>query len=313
MTWLGKIFAFVVLVLSVATVWLIATTWVTRTNWKAHADEYKRGYQEVVKARQAEYDAYRSEVESLRGQVTTLKAELASAQTARDEADRESKTHLGNLTKVNLQFSTLAKSTTDLDTRIQAGQAQNEEALRRSVGLENDNTSLIIARTTAERERIAAESARRRAEGIADTLSRRVEELGSLVASLRQSGGDPRRDVERFGGAAPVPVPENLRGTVTHVQDKDPQTGIQGELIQISLGIDAGLQRGAVLDVQRESNGGKYLGTLVVDTVGPKYAVGVFRPASGQPFRRLKADEFPKVGDTVKVRDDNATTRIGTR
>jgi hypothetical protein len=311
MTWLGKIFALLVLVLSVATVWFITTTWVTRTNWRVQALEYKDAYTKSVDARKTEYESYRSEVESLRGQISALETKLTSAQATQAAAEKENTTNRDIQTKTVANLAGLTKIGIDSDTKIQVAQKAHDEATARSVLLENENAIQLVARTRAEAERVAAESARKRAEGIADMQARRLDELNSLVAELKQSGGNPTDLVKKGLGINPVAVPENLRGTVTHVQDKDPQTGIQGELVQISLGLDAGLQRGAVLELSRENGTGKYLGTVVIDQVWPKYAVGVFRPSDPtKPLRRLKADEFPKVNDTVKVQDAHRTTRV---
>jgi hypothetical protein len=314
MTWLGKIFALLVFVLALANVWFITTVWVTRNNWKVQRDEYKAEYQKSLDARSAEYAAYRAELEPLKGQVQSLRAELAAAQKTREEAEDENRKNKETFTKAVTGFASVTKSGTDVQTKIDANQAINDEALRRSVLLENENTALIVSKATADREKLAAESGRRRAEGIADMAARQVEDLRNMVAELRQAGGDPGRAVLRRAGAGEVAVPESLRGTVTHVQDKDPQTGIPGELVQISLGLDAGLQRGAVLDLSRETGAPKYLGTVTIDTVYPKYAVGVFRPAdANKPLRRLKPDEFPQVGDTVRVREARGTTTVGQR
>jgi hypothetical protein len=70
--------------------------------------------------------------------------------------------------------------------------------------------------------------------------------------------------------------------------------------VQISLGIDAGLEPGSRLDVYRESGGGKYLGTLVVTkSLYPKEAVAEFKPARPVPLAQLRPDELPRKGDTV--------------
>jgi hypothetical protein len=134
------------------------------------------------------------------------------------------------------------------------------------------------------------------------------ETVDKLIAERERNTG-PGRLIP----LAPVP-PEfwdppggdaaSLTGKVTHVQDVDPQTGVQGELVQISPGLDAGLARGAVLNLYREvGKEWKQLGTVTIDTVYPKYAVGVFRPAdANKPLRRLKPDEFPKIGDVVRTK-----------
>ncbi|MCI0701277.1 MAG: sigma-70 family RNA polymerase sigma factor [Planctomycetia bacterium] len=100
--------------------------------------------------------------------------------------------------------------------------------------------------------------------------------------------------------AAPVPVgpgselglelPENVRGSVLDVNK---------ELVRISIGIDAGLEAGVVLDVYRVADKPKYLGTLVVKTVKPKEAVAEFKPARKVPLDKLREDELPRKGDSV--------------
>jgi hypothetical protein len=306
MTWLGKIFALFVFVLALANVWFITTVWVTRTNWKTQRDAYEKAYKDSLAARQAEYDAYRTEIEARNGSITTLKTEVASALKAKEEAEQENRNNKETFAAYQLKYTELSKKITDLQTKIEAHQAINDEALRRANVLEAAVAELTVGKNVADRERIAAESGRRRAEGIADQLARQTEDLRNLVAELRNAGPGGGLPKGGYGQGAPV-VPEALRGTVTHVQDKDPATGIQGELVQISLGIDAGLQRGAVLQIERPSEG-KYLGTIVIDTVYPKYAVAVFHPAGGKALRRLKPDEFPKVNDVVRVPDNRAST-----
>ena len=70
-----------------------------------------------------------------------------------------------------------------------------------------------------------------------------------------------------------MPVLPNLRGEVVDVS---------GDLLTISIGIDAGLAVGTVLDIYRVEGGARYLGTVrVTDAFNlyPKQAVVKFTPA----------------------------------
>src|SRR5262249_11624992 len=69
------------------------------------------------------------------------------------------------------------------------------------------------------------------------------------------------------GGAAKNPPPENVEGEVKEV---DAKSG----LVTISIGSDAGLQKGHTLEVFRLKPAPKYLGTLRIVDVRPKDAVG---------------------------------------
>jgi len=114
---------------------------------------------------------------------------------------------------------------------------------------------------------------------------------------------DPAADpaIRPFLEGRPIPpVPEGARGTVTATSGIDPDTKVQGDLVQVNIGLNAGLTRGMVLDIYRlVEKDHKYLGTVTVDTVYPKHAVAVFKPAGGKKLTDLKPGDFPKVGDTV--------------
>ncbi|HJZ58794.1 MAG TPA: hypothetical protein VKE74_27880, partial [Gemmataceae bacterium] len=87
------------------------------------------------------------------------------------------------------------------------------------------------------------------------------------------------------------PLYEGTRGTVT---------GYENGLVVLSIGLDAGVNPGAVLDISRLAEG-RYLGTVVVTDSYPKYAVASFKPVGQKPISRLKPDELPKIGDRVET------------
>ncbi len=122
-----------------------------------------------------------------------------------------------------------------------------------------------------------------------------LEEARQLAAGsrdgLRQVKGEP--PITRVSFDAPVPAavkPKSVRGKITAI-------AADHRLMQISIGLDAGVKEGQVLDVFRlASERGKiiplYLGSLRVTRVDPRTAFGSFERVPG-------IDRAPKVGDEV--------------
>src|SRR5262249_7869049 len=137
----------------------------------------------------------------------------------------------------------------------------------RNAVLEDERVKLVIAREEALKEKVRAENAAKLSQQIADDNAKKVEELIAKVSELRASGG---QDLRAERDKAPAPPPANLRGEVTRVA---------GDLVQVTVGIDAGVSKGTILDVVRLDNGGKFVGTIKITDVYPKEAVGVFTPA----------------------------------
>src|SRR4051812_42526180 len=123
MTWLGKIFTVLVLVLAVANAWFITTVWVTRNNWKVQRDAYEKAYTEANAARKAEYASYQSDLEAKTGQIATLQSQVASALKSKEEAEQENRTNKTTFATVMLNQAKLSKDISDLQTRIEGGQA----------------------------------------------------------------------------------------------------------------------------------------------------------------------------------------------
>jgi hypothetical protein len=122
----------------------------------------------------------------------------------------------------------------------------------------------------------------------------RLEETQKEAARLRDRLKDLKAEIPPPDSKPVPPVPDGVRGKVTAF-DKD------GGLVQLDIGLDAGLSPGATLDVYRMEGGAKYLGTVTLTDVRPKAAVGKFKPVSGKPLGQLKPDELPKVGDVVET------------
>jgi hypothetical protein len=205
------------------------------------------------------------EREKLARELDELRAKLAATERTRDEwaaAHRALRDELARLTgRVNGVNDQAVMLQTSRDSAL-----RELDAIRKRNGqLEEERLRLMTERERADGARIAAEA-------------------------------DNKQLRDRYEGKtkpATLVGAEGARGTVTGL---DP-TG--GDLVTLSIGLDAALTRGAELDVHRPGGRGQYLGTVVVAEVGPKTATARFKPADGRAFKQLKADERPRVGDVV--------------
>jgi hypothetical protein len=307
MSWLGKILTFVVLIASVVWVYFTVGAYATRTNWKVRADAFEKAAKDSEASREREMRDNQAAREALvrlyaaeKTRAEELEKKYAEEAAAGRKTDADYKEILKGLREDGMKAETR-------DARIQTIQVELADLRKRNDGLENDRVKLVILKEQAERERVRAENESRLARSQAEENARKVESLTTQVAELRQTGGTGSGAVARSIEKIPAPLPENIRGTVTRDMAEN--------LVQINIGIDAGLEPGSRLDVYRESGGGKYLGTLVVTkSVYPKQAVGVFQPARLVPVSQLRPDELPRKGDTVghvATGDGPRTDRIG--
>jgi hypothetical protein len=294
MSWLGKILTFVVFLGACVWAYFTVNVYVTRTNWKAETEKYKKAYQDAIAARekdhreaQAEKEAYARMYAAELNRADGLSKNLDDLTAAGRKADAAYRRLEEDYNKADVQNKLLA---TNLNTTID----ELTNTRKRNNDLEDRAVGLVLAKELADRERLRAENEAKLARAIADENARKVETLTAQVNELRATGGGGGvatvlRSIEK----PPAPLPENIRGTVL-------RNMTSGNFVHISIGIDAGLQPGSRLDVYRETNGGQYLGTLVVtSTIEPKEAVAEFRPARGVPVSQLRPDELPRKGDTV--------------
>jgi hypothetical protein len=291
MTWIGKILSLFVLIVGVAAMWFMATVYVARTNWKNDRDAWQALYQKADSARVAEQSAYRSEKDALERQLAAeitrtkgLNEQVAKLKGANDVIVAENK----RLDDVIKKSDVLAA---DLGANLQALTDEAKKLRDRSVLLERERQQLVLDREVALKDRQSFENQAKQA--VSDRLlaEGRVESLTTQLSELRATGGNANALVLNSFGKPPAPLPDGVRGTITAYQDG---------YVSLSIGIDAGLTQGAVLDVFRSEGGGRYLGTVVVERVYPKEAVATFKPADARRgVNKLRAEELPKVGDTV--------------
>jgi hypothetical protein len=158
--------------------------------------------------------------------------------------------------------------------------------------LENRVVALVRETEEAKKGETRANNEAKLARAIADENSRKVDELQGRLAEARAAvgGGTLASRLNK----QPPPVLANLRGEVTDVA---------GDLVTLSIGIDAGLAVGTTLDIYRTEGAPRYLGTVKITSplnLFPKQAIATFTPARDVPFERLRPEERPKKGDEVR-------------
>lgn len=288
----GQILTFLVLIGSCVWAYFTANAYATRTNWKARADGYEKAFKESEAAREKEHREFEANKGALvrlyqaeKTRADGLDTALADLSAAGRKADVEYK-------KLEDDFRNADVQAKILQANVKATQEELADNRGRLNKLEDERVKLVLAKELADRARLTAENDAKLARAIADENARKVETLAAQVTELRLTGGSGTASVLRSIEKQPAPLPENIRGTVTR--------DMVGDFVQISIGIDAGLEPGSRLDVYRETGGGQYLGTLVVTrSIYPKEAVAEFKPARPVPIAQLRPDELPRKGDTV--------------
>ncbi len=296
MTWLGKILTFVVMVASVVWMYLTAQAFVTRTNWQARASSLETALKETRSARETEFQRFQASEAALKGLLETeqnrnkdLSTSNKSISDAAAKSDADFKRQQDALFKGDVDA-------TKLQTNFAGTVAELDTVRKRNTDLENDRVALVLAAEEAKREEVKALNSARLALAIADDNARKVEELQGRVTDLLATGGTASGTVLRSINKPPPPVLANLRGEVTRVA---------GDLLTISVGIDAGIGVGTVLDIYRTEGGqGKYLGKVKVTSglnLFPKESIVTFIPARPDiPLDRLPAGDLPRRGDLVR-------------
>lgn len=291
MTWIGKILAVFVLIIGVAAMWFMATVYTARTNWKNDRDGWQKLYKEAEEARLKEQAAYRTDKDALERQIASLTTQSKGL----DEQIAKLKGSNDQVVAVNKQQNKVINESdvkaTDLQANYEAQADESKKLRDRMIVLEKERQQLVIDREVALKDRQAAENKEKQATSDLFILQGKLESLNTQIAELKSTGGNASALVLNSFGKPPAALPDGIRGTVTDYK---------GDYVSLSIGIDAGLTNGAVLDIFRSEGGGAYLGTIVVERVYPKEAVAKFRPADARrSINKLRPEELPKVGDTV--------------
>lgn len=286
MSTLSKVFAVLLVVLSVAftsmTVSIVART----TNWKETAERYEQharvadtNLRNLIAASAAELATARDNVRAHMAQITQLERQVQAQ--AADVA-----TLRAEIAKVTTEKSSVEAMNRGLLTQLQSAeaarsqyQAQRDSLERRNVDLErrgidlNDRVNELTAAVTVLREE------KRQYEQQLNILQRENERLSNALqrpgsgAEFESPSGLALQGVE---AATPVSGTA-VRGRITEVD---------GDLVTISVGRADGVKTGMKFVIHR---GDEYVGDLVVSAVDPNQSAG----------RLTIAPRTPSQGDTV--------------
>jgi Na+-transporting methylmalonyl-CoA/oxaloacetate decarboxylase gamma subunit len=275
MTVLGKVMVFFVLVLSLVWTWLTMNAFVTRTNWKTQYDAAAKELQAANAALDAQakyYEGQRQAADVTAGQqreeIGRLRQQVAALTKDKDDATAKLTAKLAAEQEADAPTRALQNEKVKLQNQVDLLQAETTKSEQRV------NESLI-ARQKALDDKLQAEIDR-------DAARRRADQLATVIDRQNDRSGGP-------GSGTPA-VDEGFRATVLSVAGN-------GEEVEISLGANADLKKGAVLQVYRNKPEPKYVGQLQVTRVEPYSAVGRFIPRAG--VRRPTGDDLPRKDDTV--------------
>jgi hypothetical protein len=280
MTVLGKILVFVNLVFSLVTAGLIVMVYTTRTNWNDAFTKLNTQFTALVASARADVKAAEDKVSDkdklLQAQMQDSKALEGKLTAATAEIDRQ-KALYAQIQQAHGGVQANEQALTD-ELQRRKTEVENEQKLR--AALEKKISDIDLQMEKLRGEKTGVEIQFKDAVVRNNNFQAEVEGLKQEIAKLR----DQLRGAAPTTGPTPTPPPENLEGTITHI---DPQTG----LAQITPGSDAGIVRGAKLAVYHLDPRPEYLGDIEILSVRPHEAVGkLVGPRRGQI----------KVGDKIK-------------
>lgn len=283
MNTLGKTLVFFILVLSLVWNYLVVNAYATRTNYKNELEKTQKLYAQAATAatnaekraeeQRAAADAAVAQLQAdLKAALAREQAALADAATQKAMVEAVGKDKEAAITKVQISQAEVTNYTSQID--LLRGQV---------TALDQKLNASTIAEQKAANDALQARIERDAANRKSDEYERRLLDLNDQLVTARNGG---RGGV---GVKAVPPTDPDFRATVTAVTD---------DLVEINLGSNANLQKGAVLDVSRPS-AKKYVGKVTIERVDPFSATGRFTPLAtiGKPT----PDDRPKKGDTVSV------------
>jgi hypothetical protein len=295
MSVVGKIFVFLVLILSLIRGALTVVLYTARTTWAAQVNELKQQLtvsrantqQAMVEKTKAENDskAYRdafggkdaaeisNSFKKLQDDAKDLNDKIADLQANEQKWMLREKEQLATVASVQADLKRRQAAEEQLKTTL-------DNQLKENRSLVDLNNTLRQDKTTAE---IKANALLARNKELEEKLQDVARELARLKSPL--AGGVAAAKL----GTGKNPPQDNIEGLIRQV---DASSG----LVKITLGSDANLQKGHTLEVFRLSNvpdQSKYLGTIKIIDVSATEAVG-------QPMGHMAAPV--QVGDRVASR-----------
>lgn len=286
MTIIGKILVILCLVFSLVVGFMGIQAYITRVNWKDALDK-SEAYRAMDKGNlmvaQSQLADARKEGQD---KIAELNAALKRVQDDLVAQQNVNKDQAGKLTEEEKKTAKAEALAVRADAEVARRQADVEK-LRATLTDEQKKNIQLVKDTLQMRERTtAAEIQSNTLKNLNARLENQLQEMARDIARVRSSQG-ATTVAARTGANPPT---EKIEGLV--------KTADPSGLVKITLGSDAGLQRGHTMEVFRinttNPNLSRYIGTIRIIEVSATEAVG-------QPTGKLQAGGI-QAGDTVASR-----------
>jgi hypothetical protein len=275
MTVLGKILVILHFILSLVAAALFVMVYAVHTNWKVAYDDLRKQYDTAAASAtaysQQAVESQRVNEEKVRDKQVELDAkaqELAVQKKALEDSQRALV-----VAQDNIKVQTRA-----IEAAAAQKKAQAEEVKRLEITVltkDDQIRKLVETGNDLRKDKVNADIARNAFEEMNKGLEKRVRELEEIVKKAKQSG------VQLVSNsAADNPPPEDVQGVVKNID--------KSGLVLVSIGTDAGIQKGHTLDVFRLGDAPKYLGKIRIIETHPYEAVGQI---IGKPSGTIQKDD----------------------
>lgn len=283
MNTIGKILVFFILILSVIWNYLVVNAYATRTNYKNELEKVQKLYTEAAKSAGSATKLAEEQRAAADATIGQLSADIKSLQARVQAAENDSATYKAQVEAIGKDKEKFVVDAGLQQTGIKTLQSQVDLLRKQVTDLDVKLNNSVIAEQKSENDKLQARIERDAAFRKADDYEKKLLDQNDQLDNLKNRG--------RGGlGLARVPATDpDIRATVTGVAD---------DLVEISLGGGAGLQKGAVLDISRP-NAKKYVGKITIERVDQFSATGRFTPLTtiGKPT----AADLPAKGDVVSI------------
>jgi len=277
MNLVGKIFAFLVLAMSLVFMAFAVAVYGTHKNWRDVVENPNTGLKAKIVAEQAKIKEQEEQIDVLKKQIVegdaekrTVLAKLESYRTTKD-------TELANIQAQQLELQQTNQATVAAMTAGQSNldkMTKEVEVLRKEIReaqAERDKSFDQVVKLTDQVHQVTNEITR---------LKEREGQLAQQLAATRMILS------KRGISAAETDVPPPLRGKVLAVSTSD--------LLELSLGADDGIRAGNTLEVFR---GNSYLGRVQVVKTESNRAVAKILP----DFKKGAIQKGDDVATQLKV------------
>jgi hypothetical protein len=264
MTVLGKILVFLHLILSLVAAFLFAMAYAAHANYKKAYDDLNKEYvaasASATAFRDEANEARRVSQDAVRVRDEVVKSRDAEIKVQKDAADQYQR----DLLAAKQTIADNARIIDSKTTQLQLVNQDNKKLEAAIIAKDTEIKGLLATANDLKKLKVEADIERDAYKEMSAKLEKQVGDLTDVIAKAKKAGG-----VIQVTGAGPAetPPPEDLKGIVKRDAD---QTG----LVLISVGSDAGLLKGHMLEVYRLTPQIKYLGKIKIIEVRPYEAVG---------------------------------------